>query len=434
MSIIENSTERRLYHYAVYMYSDVMDDKVQREYPLIVLKNEYGVIVYFTCLHKYIRSYSNSAYRPVTSNASTKMKYICRMLNYVVIENYEKYGVNHIFQINKAMLLDFFSDYAAGIKKDGKHRDRQSIEKCLNAIREFIKCLNRKFEGYMSVSYEELFKVETVSMNNGRKKLVRRPDFQIEVYDEHREVFRDIPTQVVAIIIEQSLSFMPEIAFAICLQAFAGLRPGEVCNVRREDSVLGRGISITEIDGRAVKTEIDLTKEYCLRSDRVTCGKIKKERRQGVYPAFLDAFMHVYKLHLKYIDDKKYEHEYGPLFVERNGKAMTYEYYAKHFQKLMTEYVRPILLKHSDPECRLYGQMLYEKKLGLHAFRHWFSVQLVLHGEDIAQVQFWRGDSNPESALTYLMNKGELVRRLSEANNIFAKIVTQYGEQSYDEK
>ena len=434
MNIIENNTERRIYHYAVYMHSDVMADKVQRAYPLIVLKNEYGVIVYFTSLHKYVRSYSHSTYRPATSDAGTKMKYICGMLNYIIIEKYEKYGVNHVFRITKAMLLDFISDYASEIKKDGKHRDRQSVDKCLNAVLDFIRCLNRKFEGYMSVSYEELVKVETVSMNNGRKKLVRRPDFQIEVYDEHREIFRDIPTQVMTVIIEQSLSFMPEIALAICLQAFAGLRPGEVCNVRREDSALGKGISITEIDGKAVKAEIDLTKEYCLRSDRVSCGKIKKERIQRVYPAFLDVFMYVYKSYLRYMDGKTYEHEYGPLFVERNGKAMTYEYYAKHFQKLITEYVRPLLLKHSNPECRLYGQMLYEKRLGLHAFRHWFSVQLVLHGEDIAQVQFWRGDSNPESALTYLMNKGELVKRLSETNDIFAQIITGGRGQTNDQK
>ena len=59
MNIIENNTERRLYHYAVYMHSDVMADKVQRAYPLIVLKNEYGVIGYFTSLHKYVRSYSH---------------------------------------------------------------------------------------------------------------------------------------------------------------------------------------------------------------------------------------------------------------------------------------------------------------------------------------------------------------------------------------
>ena len=427
MSIIENNIERRRYHYAVYRLPDVMEDNVQRAHPLIVLKNEYGVIVYFTCLHRYVRPYSNSMYRPVTSDAGTKMKYICLMLNYIIIEKYEVYGANHVFQITKEMLLDFLNNYAGGLKADGKHRNKQSVEKCLNAVLDFIKCLNRKFEGYMSVKYDDLFQIETVSMNNGRKKLVRRPDFQIEVYDERKEIFRDIPTDVLAVIIEQAMSFMPEIAFAICLQAFAGLRPGEVCNVRRNDSVLGRGISITEINGRVTKAEIDLTKEYCLRSDLVVCGRIKKERTQGVYPAFLDAFMYAYRAHLKQYAAKSYEHDYGPMFVEHNGKAMTYEYYAKSFQKLINGYVRPKLLKHSNPECRLYGQMLYEKRIGLHVFRHWFSVQLVLHGEDIAQVQFWRGDSNPESALTYLMNKGELVKRLAEANDILGQIIACEG-------
>ena len=46
----------------------------------------------------------------------------------------------------------------------------------------------------------------------------------------------------------------------------------------------------------------------------------------------------------------------------------------------------PMLLEHPDPECRIYGQMLCENRLGPHALRHWFSVQLALRGEDVAQL------------------------------------------------
>jgi hypothetical protein len=77
-----------------------------------------------------------------------------------------------------------------------------------------------------------------------------------------------------------------------------------------------------------------------------------------------------------------------------------------------------------DPECSLYGQLLYENKLGLHSLRHWFSVQLVLHGEDIAQIQYWRGDKCPESAFVYLQNKGDLVRKLERTSAV--KILPQF--------
>jgi len=55
---------------------------------------------------------------------------------------------------------------------------------------------------------------------------------------------------------------------------------------------------------------IDLTKECTLRSDKVFCGGIKKERIQGIYPAFLPAFYTAYEHHKEYLYDKETEPEY----------------------------------------------------------------------------------------------------------------------------
>ena len=73
--------------------------------------------------------------------------------------------------------------------------------------------------------------------------------------------------------------------------------------------------------------------------------------------------------------------------------------------------------------------MLYEHKLGLHSLRHWFSVQLALHGEDISQIQYWRGDKNPESAFTYLQNKGDLIKELELTGNCLIEILMSQGEK-----
>jgi integrase len=70
--------------------------------------------------------------------------------------------------------------------------------------------------------------------------------------------------------------------------------------------------------------------------------------------------------------------------------------------------------------------MLYEHSLGLHVLRHWFSVQLVLMGEDIAQIQYWRGDSNPQSAFDYLQNKGDLLKELANINEQFAGLMIDW--------
>ncbi|GHT58933.1 hypothetical protein FACS18945_5130 [Bacteroidia bacterium] len=225
--------------------------------------------------------------------------------------------------------------------------------------------------------------------------------------------------------------YAPDIALAICLQAFAGLRAGEICNVRQEASPLGGGIIFTHIVGDVRKIEIDLTREVRLRSDGVIVGKIKKERIQCVYPPFIDAFVAAYKFHRDHM--RPSESDYCPMFTNSRGKAMTYIDYSRRFDALVTKHFRPALLESDDPACKLYGQLLYENKLGLHALRHWFSVQLVLHGEDIAQIQFWRGDSNPESAFVYLQNKGDLVRELERTSADFINIALAYGSRKAGE-
>jgi len=110
---------------------------------------------------------------------------------------------------------------------------------------------------------------------------------------------------------------------------------------------------------------------------------------------------------------------------------MTYANYANRFNNLVEKQFRPALLKSGDPDLRLYGQLLCENNLGLHSLRHWFSVQLVLRGEGIAQVQYWRGDSSPESALTYLQNKGDLLKELKRTSADLIEILLTEGERGY---
>ena len=135
----------------------------------------------------------------------------------------------------------------------------------------------------------------------------------------------------------------------------------------------------------------------------------------------------MYESHKAFLATQTFEADYCPMFVNANGMAMTYGNYYARFQYLVDTYLRPLLLEHSDPECRIYGQMLCENKLAPHSLRHWFSVQLALRGETIDQLQFWRGDRSPESALVYLQNKGDLVRELAKTNELLASFLMEEG-------
>ena len=421
---------RENYRYAVYEHKLVFDATNAYARSFIVVKNQYGVIVHFTSFHNYIDAYTKGVCIPLAGDAKAKMHYVCAMLNYIFIENHETFGVEHVFSIEKEMLDGFFQDYAYWKRPDGSYRSRQSIEKCVTAITGFFRKLCRSYGGYMKITPKDLYDEKTVFTKRGQARKKLSPNFKVRVPASEKIILRDIPTKVFQVILNQSFRYMPEIVSAICLQAFAGLRPGEVCNVRQECSPLGRGLAITAIGGTVKSVEIDLSTEYVLRSDGVKCGGIKRERRQRVYPAFLTAFCKAYEFHRQLLNGG-FEQEYCPMFVGNWGMAMTYFDYRGKFQRLITEQVRPALLSHDDPECRLYGQILYERRLGLQGLRHWYSVQLALMGEDIAGLQYWRGDSSPESALVYLQNKGDLIKELSLANNMLADFLTSEGGRLY---
>ena len=423
----------RDYHYAVYAHKLTGPDGIAYPRYFIVLKNRYGVIVRFTKLHRFTGVYEGSVYKPLTSNAREKMIYITRMLNYILIEHHGVYGIDHIFSITKAMLSAFFMDYALSEKRGGGHRGGQDVEKCIVSVTGFFSRLYRKYTGYMSVTPAELYSDQKKMTRYGKPQIVSIPDFQVSIAPEHKEVFRDMPTKVFQILMNLAVRYTPDIAFAMALSAFAGLRPGEAMNVRQEQSPKGPGLILTFRGSMLTRADIDLTHEYAMRSDGVTCGMVKRERTAHVYPPFLNVFSRMYAFHKEYLKTHAFERDYCPMFVNSQGKAMTYQTYYNRFVFLVQDHLRPMLLSHEDPECRIYGQLLCENMLGPHSLRHWFSVQLALRGEDIANLQFWRGDKSPESAFLYLQNKGDLVRELSAANDMLAAALMKEGEHIFEQ-
>lgn len=417
--------------YAVYSLRNTMEDGRVFTRSFIVIKNGYGVIARFTRLQEYAGIYTRGTYKPITANPEAKLYFICGMLNYVLVEHGAEYGIRHVFDITKGMLEDYFDAYAMEQKKDGSYHSKESVEYCIAYVTGFMSRLSWKFGGYMKVSNAELYVEKSCLTHKGTLVKKNVPAFQAMGIPESDGAFREMPTKAMEILVPLAFRYTRDIAFGLCLQAFAGLRASEVCNVRQECSPLGVGIRFTEVAGKVRKAEIDLRKELALRSDGAEVGSIKKERLQCVYPAFLGAFMKAYELHKEYLKTVSFEKAYAPMFVNQNGKAMTYENYRLRFRKLINEHFRPLLTMSSDPELRIYGQLLYENRLGTHAMRHWYTVQLVLRGEDIANIQFWRGDKSPDSAFAYLQNKGDLNRELKESNEKLLGILMEIGGEAY---
>lgn len=415
--------------YGVYTFRTATRDGTVYARSFLVIRNGYGVIVRFTRFQDYA-GFKN--YKPITSNAEKKLYYVCGMLNYVLVDHGRRFGIRHVFGITAEMLQEYFDFYASAAKADGVYRSRDSILKCIGAVTAFMANLVWKFGGHMKLSRQDLYRDEIAYDRNGRRYHRAVPLFQAVGMPVRRRIFRDIPYKVFEILIPMAFRYSRDIAFGLCLQAFAGLRAGEVLSVRQECSPLGKGITFTEIGGRVVKAVIDVEQEVLIRDDDVEVSMIKKERLQGVYPAFLKAFCKAYEIHKEYLSGCTFDRDYCPMFINRNGEAMTYESYRIRFHDLVNNHLRPYLIQSADPELRLYGQLLYENQLGTHALRHWFTVQLVLRGEDIGAIQYWRGDSSPDSAFEYLQNKGDLTRELEAAGDRLVELLISEWEGDDD--
>ena len=73
--------------------------------------------------------------------------------------------------------------------------------------------------------------------------------------------------------------------------------------------------------------------------------------------------------------------------------------------------------------------MLMKDRLSPHALRHYFSVALVLAGENATQLQYYRGDNSPESAYVYLANKSELIHQYQLVSERLLSEMIEKGEQ-----
>lgn len=409
------------WEFAVYKHSLVYDGDKLILRCFIVLKDGAGQIIAWTDFHKYIDSHNNLVVTPLSSTGVPRFRMVSKLLNFIF---FEKYNITSLDNMTNEMVIDFLCSY--GLCKlpsdtENTHRNSKTVELCVQYIMDFLEKY-AKDNKKCKVEYEKLFEKKVVFSKKKKKYIERRvPAFDVFIKpgaDANEPIFRDIPDKAFVYIMDEIAENHKNILMLACLSAFAGLRPSEACNVRRPDSALGPGLRFEIVDGEIYDIHIDLMTEKNLRSDLVHVGDIKKERKQRVYPAFLRTFYDAYQIYERFLqeDERQYESEYGALTNTKSGKAYTYGSYLNEFKNAVADCL-PRMLADEDPEIVNYAHLVKEHGIGPHILRHWFSVQLVLFGEDVSGIMYWRGDKSPESALTYLAYKSDLEKQYKRVNN-----------------
>lgn len=423
-----NKAER----FSIYKHNFVYDNNLIVTKQFIVLCHSDGTKT-FTNFHKYAVN-PNRKIKKFNEDGNNRFIFINKFLNYAFFTE----GISSLSELTVDIGRSFLNAYGMHELPDDDeyvHREKGTVEKCVKAVLDFyINLINDKDSG-CKIKSADLYKVITVRNKYGKAIKKTIPQFDVNYISGIKEpIYRDIPNKAFVLLFDHIATNHTDLLGLVMHQAFAGLRPSEACNVRRMDSPLGAGIRIKEINGRLCGVTIDLRDELNLRSDLLTVGGIKKERIAKVPDIFLSAYKDAYEIYTNYMEGKPYEAEYGPFSVNKQGKAITYDSYYQKFREIIKEEMIPIYLQSNDNELVLYGQTLMEHSLSPHVFRHWYTVQLVLSGiNEPGVLMHYRGDTSPESALTYINNKGELEKQFSKVTNETFNYTLWAAKEKYNE-
>lgn len=423
-----NKAER----FSIYKHNFVYGNNLIVTKQFIVLCHSDGTKT-FTNFHKYAVN-PNRKIKKFNEDGNNRFIFINKFLNYAFFTE----GISSLSELTVDIGRRFLNAYGMHELPDDDeyvHREKGTVEKCVKAVLDFyINLINDKDSG-CKIKSADLYKVITVRNKYGKAIKKTIPQFDVNYISGIKEpIYRDIPNKAFVLLFDHIATNHTDLLGLVMHQAFAGLRPSEACNVRRMDSPLGAGIRIKEINGRLCGVTIDLRDELNLRSDLLTVGGIKKERIAKVPDIFLSAYKDAYEIYTNYMEGKPYEAEYGPFSVNKQGKAITYDSYYQKFREIIKEEMIPIYLQSNDNELVLYGQTLMEHSLSPHVFRHWYTVQLVLSGiNEPGVLMHYRGDTSPESALTYINNKGELEKQFSKVTNETFNYTLWAAKEKYNE-
>ncbi|EMY4798077.1 site-specific integrase [Bacillus pacificus] len=420
------------FKFGVASHKMVYKDGVLKEFLFIVLKHrDSNTILEVTPYSKYLRYNRNRSLD--SRRASTvlkKARYICMFLNYLLIDMYSFFKITDIKDIKIEHGTRFLQAYADGEVGSNERKKNETINLVMIEIAKFYEWIQKIHEKKAThIHGKKMLEKKEVKNKKSEEMVVYKTPFSVVVTEPTSSTtFRDIPNKVFWILLKLSQAIYPQITLAIALQAFAGLRAGEVCNIRQDICPIdGGGVSTRLVGGKLETFRINLKNQYVMRSDGVYVGGIKRRRDQFVYSKFRPIFYHLYKKHIKWLEQQSIDKGYFPLFVNQKGMAMTVQDYREKFKTLVHTHLVQVLSESDDYELRAYAELLDTNQLSTHALRHWFSVQLVLSSESIHKIASWRGDKDLNTALIYLTNKSELLNLHNEVNSEIINDVLNFG-------
>ena len=401
------------------------EDGEQRSYPCIVLLDrKYKIPVSYTGLERYLCSYN------VVRSSATLSKQafsVCKFLNYLL----HRTRVTRICDVTEDDLHGFLNS----LSEDNDIISCDSWEKTRNAVYDFLNLYYLEHKAYYEFKCppQKLIEKEMYrDMNNHRlRTVVKYSDLGVKKpRAKGTRKFRTLQYGYLDLLLFVAEEYDPELVLAIALQAYAGLREGEVVNLTCGDVQIKQGVfgTLGSIDLVLKKANFWRDKK---RKTNPGAFKQNQERTQKVYYDFVCKVEDLYNRHImRRLANHEATEEDAPLFLNKWHNPLTVQSYSARLKKLFVERFVPLLIKVTKRENTLaqnkaYIEAYQREYPGAHMLRHWFTMYLITKANitNSGELMQWRNDHSIESILPYLHFTETLRRQYDETMYRFQRTI-----------
>lgn len=381
------SQDRRIN--AHFVRKKVIEDKEQLRVDIELCDIETNYVFRRIPAIDYLRDEYESKQRIATTGLN-----VCSFLNYLL----SKTELNALHECTIEIIIEFLKFSKTDL--NGKYPTKSTWQRCRNDVILFL-------ENYYKINqFEPLIKFY-YDGDELRNLLYRSYEFSYEIWSESTSTKEQINEQFAKaykiplslayhhldIIIGEAQKHDPIIALGIALQAYVGLKIGEVV------STSVGAIKLKRVNKTAFTPfEIYIEKKVHLISKNKKTYEFEntRPRIQPIYKGFLKNFKKLYEQHIIYLDENKIPYEASsPLFVDKNGNPMSQQAYAKRIRKLFYNHFLPKIkdLANNDIEEQAIVD-IYEKQYpGTDMFLSWFTEYLFIKAKlQYHEIRDLRGD------------------------------------------
>ena len=400
----------------------VGEDGILKKYPCIVVyEEETDIPIYYTGFEKYLVHLVMSE-RLSEKTLANRAYAVCHFLNHLLKET----NINSLHECDLETIRGFLRSKRAG--EDGTDYQKDTWLRYKDYLIDFLVMYHTYNKDILPFNYKgEELKAITIlkeEFHHKRATIVHNASFHLQAPKTTQKKNRVLVEEYLKLLLHVAKKQEPDMALGIALQAYAGLREGEVVNISCDRI-------ITRKKGFGVLSDIliDLTAKapyFEHWEEKTDPGSIKRYRIQKVYPDFTDEVYELYLAHIARMKKRGLETgEDAPLFVNKQGNPMTVQTYSDRIKKIFYDHFLPSL-KNSCKKQGMYADNApyieaYENEYpGAHMFRHWFTMYLLTRAKlTPAEIMKWRGDTNRNAMNDYIYENTDLAEAFRKSSYMF---------------